>query len=87
MQQRIISRVIGNLVKRLAVEVPHLRARWRSQFYRKKKILQIVIFRTVFFDLNLQNPGKMKNSKFSQMSTKKVIFEAKKLLRLPAKHV
>ena len=27
MQQRIVSRVIGNLVKRPAVEVPHLRAR------------------------------------------------------------
>ena len=27
MQQRIISRVIGNLVERHAVEVPHLRAR------------------------------------------------------------
>ena len=26
MQQRVISRVIGNLVERPAVEVPHLRA-------------------------------------------------------------
>ena len=26
MQQRIISRVIGNLVERPAIEVPHLRA-------------------------------------------------------------
>ena len=48
MQQRIISRVLGNLVKRQAVEVPHLRA----------KILQIVIFRIVFFFLNQQNPRK-----------------------------
>ena len=41
MPQRIISRVIGNLVERPAVEVPHL-----------QKILQIVIFRIVFFYLN-----------------------------------
>ena len=33
MQQRIISRVIGNLVERPAVEVPHLRARERALFF------------------------------------------------------
>ena len=37
MQQRIISRVIGNLVERPAVEVPHLRARERSQFLSEAK--------------------------------------------------
>ena len=37
MQQRIISRVIGNLVERSAVEVPHLRARERSQFLSETK--------------------------------------------------
>ena len=30
MQHRIISQIIGNLVERPAVEVPHLRARQRS---------------------------------------------------------
>ena len=37
MQQRIISRVIGNLVERPAVEVPYLRARQRSQFLSETK--------------------------------------------------
>ena len=40
----------------------------------------MVIFRIVFFYLNQQNPVKMKNSKFSQVSTKKVIFEANKIV-------
>ena len=43
MQQCIISRVIENLVERLAIPVPHL---------------QIVIFRIVFFYLNQQNSEK-----------------------------
>ena len=49
-------------------------------FIWNKKILQIVIFCIVFFYLNQQNPEKLENSKFSQVSTKKVIFEAKKIV-------
>ena len=57
MQQRIISRVIGNLVERPAFEVPHTSVQDSVRnFYLKQKTLQIVIFRIVFFYLNQQNP-------------------------------
>ena len=53
-----------------SVEAPYLICVQDSirNFYLKQK-LQIVIFGIVFFYLNQQNPEKMKNSKFLQVST------------------
>ena len=78
MQQRIISRVIGNLVERPAVEVPHLRARYRSQFLSETKNIAERYFSYSFLLLEPTKSGK--NEKFE-------IFEAKKLFQLPAKQV
>ena len=58
MQQRIISRVIGNLVERLAVEVPYLRARWRSQFLSETKIIADRHFSYSFLLRDLTKSGK-----------------------------
>ena len=81
MQQRIISRVIRNLVERPPLKYLICVQDSVRNFYLKQKILQIVIFRKAFFYLNQQNPEKkIKNSKFLQVSTKKVIFEAKKIV-------
>ena len=78
MQQRIISLVIGNLVQPLKYlicvqdSVPN--------FYPKRKIMQIVIFRIVFFYLNQQNPEKNEKFEIFASFNKKVIFEAKKIV-------
>ena len=48
MQQRIISQVLGNLVEHPAVEVPHLRARYRSQFLSETKNIADRYFSYIF---------------------------------------
>ena len=62
MQQCIISRVIGNLVERPAVEVPHLRTRSRSQFSSEIKNIADRYFLYSFFQLEPTKSGK--NEKF-----------------------
>ena len=58
MQQRIISRVIGNLVERPTVEVPHLRARYRSQFLSATKNIATRYFSYSFLLLEPTKSGK-----------------------------
>ena len=58
MQQRFISRVIENLVERPAVEVPHLRARWRSQFLSETKNIAHRYFSYSFLLLEPTKSGK-----------------------------
>ena len=55
MQQRIISRVIGNLEERPAVEVLHLRARYRSQFLSETKNIVLTTCQTRL-NISLLNP-------------------------------
>ena len=58
MQQRIVSRVVGNLVERSAVEVPHLRARLRSQFLSETKNIADRYFSYSFLLLEPTTSGK-----------------------------
>ena len=62
MQQCIISRVTGNLVQRPVVEVPHLRARQRSQFLSETKNIADRYFSYSF--LLLEPTKSEKNEKF-----------------------
>ena len=61
--------------------LPHLRARYRSQFLSETKNIADPYFSYSFLLLEPTKSGKkMKNSKFSQVLTKKVIYEAKKIV-------
>ena len=58
MQQRIISRVIGNLVERHAVDVPCLRASYRLQFSSETKNIADRYFSYSFLLLEPTKSGK-----------------------------
>ena len=57
-------------------------------FYLKQKILQIVIFRIVYFYLNQQNPEKNEKFEiFASFNKQSDFWGKKKLFQLPVKHV